>query len=78
MDSKVLGKDKVAQFEMFFKSVRTYDSAIHSLNDEFEAVNIIGSKPKIDRRRAEEALKTIQPAFENMRVLGSQLLTALS
>jgi hypothetical protein len=37
--------------------VRDVDNAIHSLDDEFEKVNQIGSKLKIDRKSAEKALK---------------------
>ena len=75
---KYWGKSEVAQFESFMKSVRDFDSAIHVLNDEFEAVNITGSKPKIDRARAAEALKAMKPAVQIMRNQGRQLLTALA
>lgn len=74
---KYWGKNEVAQFETFMKSVREFDSAIHSLNDEFEAVNITGSKPKIDKKRAEEAAVVMKPAMESMRNQGRQLLAAL-
>lgn len=71
---KYWGKNEAAQFESFMKSVLEFDLAIHSINDELEAVNIIGSKPKIDRKRAEEALKVMKPAIENMRNQGRQFL----
>lgn len=71
-------KDESAKFEAFIKSVREFDLEIHSLNDEFEEVNIKESKPKIDRRRAEEALKVMKPAIENMRKQGLEFLTTLT
>jgi hypothetical protein len=48
---KYWGKNETAQFESFMKTVREFDLAIHSLNDEFEAVNITGSKAE-DRQKA--------------------------
>lgn len=75
---KYWGKDETAKFAAFMKSVREFDSTIHSLNDEFEAVNIKESKPKIDGRRAEEALKVMKPAIENMRKQGLEFLTTLA
>jgi len=74
---KYWGKHEAAKFDSFMKSVREFDMAIHSLNDEFEAVNITGSKPKIDKNRGDEALKKMKPAQENMRAQGRQCLTAL-
>src|ERR1039457_6332335 len=74
---KFWGNNEADQFESFMKSVREFDSTVHSLNDEFEEVNIKGSKPKIDRKRAEEALKVMKPAIDNMRKQGRALLAAI-
>jgi hypothetical protein len=74
---KYWGPREENQFLDFMKSVKAYDSAVHSLNDEFEAVNITGKSSKIDRKRAAEALKIMKPALENMRNQGKQLLTSL-
>lgn len=71
------GKNEADRFESFMKYVREFDSSVHSLNDEFEEVNIKGSKPKIDRKRAEEALKVMKPAIDNMRKQGRALLAAI-
>ncbi len=74
---KYWDKKQVIQYEDFMKSVRVFDSAIHSLNDEFEAVNITRAKQRVDRKRAEEALKLMKPAVERMRENGKLLLTSL-
>lgn len=74
---KFWGKTEADQFESFMKYVREFDSSVHSLNDEFEEVNIKGSKPKIDRERAREALKVMKPAIDNMRKQGRALLAAI-
>jgi hypothetical protein len=73
---KYWGREKVIQYEKFMQSVRAFDSAIHSLNDEFEAVSITGSKQKVDRKRAEEALKVMKPAVESVRENGNLILTS--
>lgn len=72
------GADAAEQFKVFMESVRQFDSTIHSLNDEFEKVNVEGAKSKIDRKRAEEALVKIRPAIDNLRSRGNALLAAIS
>ena len=74
---KYWGTEQMVQYRNFMQSVRSLDSAIHSLNDEIEAVNITGSKPKVDRQRAEEALKVMKPAVEAVRRNGELFLTSL-
>jgi hypothetical protein len=69
---------QVVQFEKFMQSVRAFDSVTHSLNDEFEAVNITGAKPKVDSNRADEALKAMKPAAERVRENGSSFLNSLA
>lgn len=75
---KFWGNNSANQFESFMKYVREFDTSIHSLNDEFEEVIIKGSKRKIDKERAEKALKTMKPAIDNMRKQGRALLATLS
>ncbi|MHB8068948.1 MAG: hypothetical protein ACYDIC_13750 [Desulfobaccales bacterium] len=74
---KYWSREQVNQYDKFMQSVRAFDSAIHSLNDEIEAVRINGSKKKIDRKRSEEVLKVMKPAVENMRENGKLFLTSL-
>jgi len=74
---KFWGQKQAGQFDAYIKSVREFDSTIHSLNDEFEAVNINDSKKKIDKNRAEEALKIMKPALEKMRQEGTALLAEI-
>ena len=74
---KFWGKDQKNQFNSFMESVRKFDTTIHSLNDEFEAVNITASKPKVDKKRGEEALNVMNPALKEMRQQGNALLTAM-
>lgn len=74
---KYWSREEENQYEKFMQSLRAFDSAIHSLNDEIEAVSITESKKKIDRKRAEEALKVMKPAVENMRENGKLFLTSL-
>jgi hypothetical protein len=71
------GNPEADRFKAFMTSVRAFDSSIHTLNDEFEAVNITGSKEKIDERRAQEAIKGLKPAIEELRQNGEALLTSL-
>jgi hypothetical protein len=74
---KFWNENQAIQYENFMKSVRVFDSTIHSLNDEFEAVNITGSKQKVDKKMGEEALKIIKPAVESLSKNGKSLLMSL-
>ena len=73
---KYWGQTEADQFESVMASVREFDLAIHALNDEFEAVNLAGTKARVDRKLAEDALKRMKPALENMRSQGRQFLMA--
>ncbi len=75
---KYWGKDQEEKYESFMASLRTFDTALHSLNDEFEAVNIEEEKKKVSRERAEEALKLLKPAAEDVREKGRALLMSLA
>ncbi len=75
---KFWGEGEVARFEEFMNAVREFDSAIHSLNDQFEAVNITEKQEKVDPERAKEALELLIPAVESVRKNGRRLLLSLS
>jgi len=75
---KYWGKEQSTKFDAFMESVREFDKAIHSLNDEFEKVNITGKQQKVDPQRAKEALKLLQPAATKLRERGHSLLVSLS
>jgi hypothetical protein len=75
---KYWGKDQSAKFASFMEAVRDFDKAIHSLNDEFEKVNITGEEQKVDPNRAKEALKLLQPAVTKLRESGRSLLVSLT
>ncbi len=77
MGAKVPVRKQVIQYENFMKSVRVFDSASHSLNDEFEAVNITQTKLKVDRKQAEKVLKVMKPALESIKEKGKALLSSL-
>lgn len=74
---KYWDKERSAKFDVFMESVREFDKVIHSLNDEFEKVNITGEQQKVDPQRAKEALKLLQPAATKLREHGRTLLVSL-
>lgn len=74
---KYWGAEQLSKFDAFMKSVAEFDKALHSLNDEFEKVNIIGNQDKIDPGRAKQALEQLRPAAAKLRVDGQALLTLL-
>jgi len=75
---KYWDKNASVEFDRFMTSVREFDAAIHSINDELEAVNITKKKDKIDTKRAQDALKLMKPAVQKMRDDGRALLRSLS
>jgi hypothetical protein len=75
---KYWGIGLAGRFETFMIAVRKFDAAMHLLNNEFEAVNISKTKDKVDKKLAEEALKTLKPAVDSLRSEGRQLLVSLS
>ncbi|SFU86520.1 hypothetical protein [Pseudoduganella namucuonensis] len=75
---KYWGKEQSAKFDAFLESIREFDKVIHSLNDEFEKVNITGEQQKVDPKRAKEALKLLQPAATKLRERARSLLVSLS
>ncbi len=71
-------KNASLDFDRFMISVREFDAAIHSINDELEAVNITKKKDKIDTKRAQDVLKLMKSAVQKMRDDGRALLRSLS
>jgi hypothetical protein len=72
------GGDAPSRFETFMATVLKFDAAVHSLNDQFEAVNVTKKQDKVDAKRAEEAVKMTKPILEDLRNQGRALLTSLS
>jgi hypothetical protein len=75
---KYWDREQSAELDAFMESVREFDKAIHSLNDEFEKINITGEQQKLSPQRAKEALKLLQPAATTLRERGRNLLVSLS
>jgi hypothetical protein len=49
-------------------TARSVDQTFHSLNDEFEAVIINKSKPRIDDERAKKAALELRPKLETLEI----------
>jgi len=58
-------------------SVKDFDSALHLLNKEINAVIITKTKIKIDRKDADKALIVIKTAVQNVRTRGRKLLAVI-
>lgn len=75
---KYWGKTEAAQFDKFMNAVLEFDRAIHSLNDEFEKINITGDAEEVDHERAKDALKLLKPAAKKLRDQGRAFLVSLT
>jgi len=75
---KYWGKEQSTKFNEFMGSVRQFDNAYHSLNDEFEKVVRTGTQMKVDPKRTKEALGLLQPAAAKLREYGRNLLVSLA
>jgi hypothetical protein len=71
------GKSKMNELSATYDAVKAIDTAFHSLNDEFEAVNITKSKPTMDRERTKQALTRLHPALQKLQESSKTLLTDL-
>jgi hypothetical protein len=71
------GQSKLDDLEATYASVKTFDTAIHGLNDEFEAVNVAKSKKKVDQNKAEQALVRLRPALGSLQEQSKKLLIEL-
>lgn len=58
-------------------SIKNFDDGVHSLNDEFEKVNILKSSTKIDPKRSKDAVETLKPLFKKMYDQGKSLVVSL-
>jgi hypothetical protein len=74
---KFWGQEQVNSFNKFMTLVREFDTELHSLNNEFEAVNITGTQNKVDEKAAAKATKEMQPTLEKLRAQGHALLMSL-
>jgi hypothetical protein len=74
---KFWGSAQLSKFNEFLQSVAGFDKAVHSLNDEFEKVNITKTQQKIDPARAKEALQQLKPDADKVRQNGRALLESL-
>ncbi len=74
---KFWGKSQADKFEQFMNSVRAYDTAIHSINDELGKISK-GEKSTIDPQRSVEVLKQLEPAVKQLREHGHAILASLS
>jgi len=74
---KYWSKKEILQYEAFMNSVKDFDSALHLLNKEINAVIITKTKIKIDRKDADKALIVIKPAVQNVRTRGRKLLAVI-
>jgi hypothetical protein len=72
------GPDKVAVFKSFMSTVREFDAELHSLNNEFEKVNITGTQTKISDKAAADAVNHMKPTIEKLHARALELLMALS
>lgn len=70
-------KDIVDEGIKVFDAVKAFDKAIHSLNDEFEAVNIKKTKSKVDTEKAIQAERTFRPALKHLQQESSHFLSRL-
>jgi hypothetical protein len=71
------GEDKATKFATVAEAVKEFDKAIHSLNDELEAVNIKKSKPKMDPEKAKQAVGRMRPALEKLQTLSKEFIIGL-
>lgn len=73
---KYWGNSQALKFEEFMKSVRQFDKAVHSINDELGKMSK-GEKEAIDPKRSQEAITLMEPALKELREDGYALLISL-
>jgi len=71
------GSDSATLYLQTFDTIREYDQAIHSLNDEFEAVNIKKTQEKVSPDRAAAAATAMNAIVQKLRNQTDELLTKL-
>lgn len=75
--AKFWSNNRFIQFESIMARIREFDAMIHSLNDEFEKVNITDTAEKIDPLRAQETVAVLKPIVSNLRSKVRQFLASL-
>jgi len=63
--------------EATYAAVKRMDAAIHSLNDEFGAVNVEKTKQKIDPDKANQAMVRLRLALPTLQEESKKLLMEL-
>jgi hypothetical protein len=72
--SRYWGREDAARFSDVMATARSVDRTFHSLNDEFEAVIINKSKPKVDDERAKKAATEMRPKLDALETQVRALL----
>ena len=70
-------KDRRNDFVEIMKEVQTLDSTVHSLNDEFEKVNVLKTKEKVDPVRAKSTASDMHNLLTEFTPHVEQLLDKL-
>ena len=70
------GAGAVQEFEQIMVVVKSLDKMIHSLNDQFELINITKTQPKMDEARASKVALEMRPLVEELRAKSKAFLTA--
>ena len=74
---KYWGSGQSQEFETFMESVRQFDKAIHSINDELGKIQDRKSET-IAPKRASEAMELMEPAAMKLRKAGYSFLISLN
>lgn len=74
---KYWGKKYLRDFSTVMGLIKAFDKIIHSLNDEFESVNIKKTKEKVDHKRAQEVVAQMGPKLDELKAKTHALLTKL-
>lgn len=75
---KFWDSSQMSKFEAFMKTVAEFDTAIHSLNDEFGRISLAGKDEKISPERAKKALEQMKPAVAKLRAEGRAFLESIN
>ncbi len=74
---KYWGDSQELKFKVLMQSIRQFDNALHSINDELGKI-ANRKKETIDPERAKEAMVLMQPAVKKLREDGYALLISLN
>lgn len=71
------GSSQALKLKSFLNSVREFDKAIHSINDELEKIDN-GDEKAINPKRSAEAMAAMKPALDKLRRDGRDFLLSLN